>query len=104
LFLGITISPIINANTYNNDDTKFIQKTLDVIYDDGDNVIICEILKTLGIFLEELYKNFPEGTIIYPFLVIMMLPVILLWNNFCDEFVISYDLSLTGNLQINHII
>ncbi|UCF49628.1 MAG: hypothetical protein JSU91_07720 [Thermoplasmatales archaeon] len=102
MFISIAISPIINAYTFNKDDTKFIQKTSDVVYNDGDKVIICEILKRLGIFLEELYKNFPEGTIIYPFLVIMMLPVILLWNNFCDEYVISYDLSLTGNLQINH--
>ena len=104
MFIGIAISPIINANTYDIDDTKFIQKTSDVFYNDGDGGIFCEILKRLGIFLEELYKIFPEGTIVYPFLVIMMLPVILLWNNYCDEYVISYDLSLTGNFKINQII
>ncbi len=101
MLLVIIISPVINASTYkeiNND--RLAYKTNKVIITDSNGEVFCEILLRMGIFLEELYKFFPEGTIIYPILVLMMLPVILLWNKYCDEFSISYDLSLTGNFHI----
>lgn len=97
MFLGISISPLINANTLKAFNNKNNSK---VIFTNGNKEILCETLKRIGIFIEELYKNFPEGTIIYPILVLMMLPVILLWNKYCDEFYILYDLSLTGNFKI----
>ena len=78
-------------------------KILDTIYPDGLNEIFCEILKRIGILIEELRKIFPEGTIIYPILVLMMFPIILLWNEYCDEFFISYDLSLIWFQHKNHM-
>lgn len=102
MFVGIAISPVINANSFKTiNDNKLVEITSNVIYADGSNEIFCEILKRIGIFIEELYKNFPEGTLIYPILILMMLPIILLWNNYCDEFFISYDLSLIGIQQKN---
>lgn len=55
-----------------------------IINYDKTNDKFCNFLMNIGIKLEELYKQFPEGTIIYPILVLMMLQIILLWNKFCN--------------------
>jgi len=100
LFLGIIISPVINASTLKTINNKSINNNSNIIFNEESNKFLCEILMRIGIFIEELYKYFPQGTLMYPILLFMLLPVILLWNRFCDEFTLSYDLSLTGNFQI----
>ena len=55
-----------------------------IINSDKTDDIFCNILMKIGIKIEELYKQFPEGTLIYPILVLMMLQIILLWNKYCD--------------------
>ena len=60
------------------------EEILDIINSEGLNDIICNILMRIGIFLEELGKKFPEGTIINPILAIIMFPVIILWNMYCE--------------------
>jgi len=80
------------------------QEKYNIINFDKTNEAFCNILMKIGIKIEELYKKFPEGTIIYPILVLMMLQIILLWNKYCDESFINYDPSLIGLLQKNHMI
>jgi hypothetical protein len=105
LFFLIGISPVINANSFKTiNDNKLDEITSNVINADGNNEIFCEILKRIGIFIEELGKKFPEGTVIYPILVLMMFPWVILWNKYCYEFFVSYDLSLTRIQQENHMI
>ena len=92
---------MINASTFKTiNDEISIDNNSNIIFKEESNEFLCEMLKRIGIFIEELYKYFPEGTLIYPILLFMMLPVILLWNRFCDEYSISFDLSLTDNFHI----
>ena len=62
----------------------------------GINDIFCNILMRIGIQLEELYKIFPEGTLLYPFLLMIMFPIILLWNKYCDDFMMPEGIVING--------
>ena len=53
-----------------------------------NNELLCGVLKRVGIFLENLGNKIPEGTIPYSLIVLMMLKIILLWNKYCDEYIL----------------
>jgi hypothetical protein len=78
----INIIQLINRN--NSEIVENCNELLTIISIDGNDGLFCDILMRIGIFIEELAEKIDIGTIMFFILELMMLPIILLWNEFCE--------------------
>ena len=82
--LEIYIKLILSRYTHNLEVTEKCQEILDLINSDGLRDIFCDFLMRIGICIEKLGKKVQDCRFIYFMLELMMIPIVILWNTYCD--------------------
>ena len=84
--LEVYINLILSRYKHIPEVAEKCQEILYIINSDGIREIFCYVLMRIGISIEELgEKVFQVFKFIYFMLELMMIPIVILWNMYCDE-------------------
>jgi len=83
--LEVYINLILSRYRHISEVAEKCQEILDIINSDGVRDIFCYVLMRIGIRIEELGKKVQDCRFIYFMLELIMIPIVILWNMYCDE-------------------
>jgi len=82
--LELYVKLILSRYRHNPELAEKCQEILDVINSDGLGNIFCYVLMKIGICIEKLGQKVQDCRFIYFMLGLTMIPIVLLWNMYCD--------------------
>jgi hypothetical protein len=81
---NILKNDLIESSTYNNIKNEIHEENDHCDCLIGQNDIFCNLLMRIGILIEEIGKKVKPFGLVFSILELIIIPIVILWNMFCD--------------------